>query len=164
VRIGLATIQYGRRLHLARQALAVSRLEALERYLISELSDMDLVVMLHVDCIPDPDILDNYRNAIERIGPNPALPGGPVAYLDALAPSQLALSREDRHRARDNIKRDRTRERGVQLWDVADAWAYHQPHRPATDNPSTVGPIVANLNRFHETWKVWPTPRWVEST
>lgn len=247
MRIGLATIQYGRQLHLARQALAVSRLETLERYVIvsmdpeppsvtgaeivhrratdcralplaaarnaaiGELSDMDLVVMLDVDCIPDPDILDSYRNAIERIGSRPALLGGPVAYLDALAPSQLELSREDRHRARDNIKRDRpllgvrrqqqfelfwslsyavrpdahhriggfderyvgygaedtdyafrARERGVQLWDVADAWAYHQPHRPATDNPSTVAPIVANLNRFHETWKIWAMPGWIE--
>jgi N-acetylglucosaminyl-diphospho-decaprenol L-rhamnosyltransferase len=247
MRVGLATIQYGRQLQLARQARAVTRLEALDRYVIvsmepepprvpgaevvhrpavddqalplaaarnaaiGELSDMDLVVILDIDCIPDPRILDGYRNAIETIGSRHALLAGPVGYLDALAPCQLELSPEDRRRARSNVKREhsqagvrreprvelfwslsyavcpdahyriggfdegyvgygaedtdyafRARERGADLWDVADAWAYHQPHPPASDDPSAVAAIAANINRFHRTWGIWPMPGWIQ--
>jgi len=247
MRVGLATIQYGRRLHLARQVRAVGRLEALDRYVIvsmdpepprvpgaeivhrpavddqalplaaarnaaiAELSDVDLVVMLDIDCIPDSGILDGYRNAIQTVGSRQALLAGPVGYLDALDPCQLELSREDRRRARTNVKREhsqagvrrepraelfwslsyavcpeahrriggfnegyvgygaedtdyafRARKRGADLWDVADAWAYHQPHPPASDGPSGVAAIVANINRFHRTWGIWPMPDWVQ--
>ena len=168
MRIGLATIQYGRRLHLARQAEAARRLSSLDSYVIvsmepepprvqgadvihrpaedrnalplsaarnaaiDRLSDLDLVVMLDVDCIPDPGILDGYRRALETVGSGPTLLAGPVGYLDPLAPSQLELFPEDRRRAQDNVKREVPsqgvrRERRVELF-----WSLSYALRPET--------------------------------
>jgi N-acetylglucosaminyl-diphospho-decaprenol L-rhamnosyltransferase len=249
VRIGLATIQYGRRLHLARQAEATRRLGSLDSYVIvsmepqpprvrgadvihrptedrnalplsaarnaaiDRLSDLDLVVMLDVDCIPDPGILDGYRRALEIIGTQPVLLAGPVGYLDALTPSQRALSPADRCRAQGDIKREapsrgvrreprmelfwslsyavrpethhriggfdeqyvgygaedtdyafRAKQRGAELWSVADAWAYHQPHPPVSADAAAVTAIAANVNRFHREWGIWPMTDWIRQS
>jgi hypothetical protein len=50
MRVGLATIQYGRRLHLARQAIAVCGLETLERYVIVSMDP-------EPPCVPGAEIL-----------------------------------------------------------------------------------------------------------
>ena len=246
MRIGLATIQYGRRPHLDRQALAVNRLDGLERYVvvsmereppvidgaevvhlpaadrralplaaarnaaIEQCAGLDLVVMLDVDCIPDPGIIDAYRSALRTIGSRRVLLAGSVAHLDRLPGGRSELDDQDRRRARLEVRRPRpaglcrqprfelfwslsyavcpevhrriggfderyvgygaedtdyafrARERGAELWEVPDAWAYHQPHRAAREDPDAIATIVANVNRFQQTWGTQPMPDWVQ--
>lgn len=65
---------------------------------IAELADLELIVMLDVDCIPDPDLFARYADA------GAARPDGlfigPVAYLAPLPPHRRELSDEERRVAR----------------------------------------------------------------
>ena len=138
MRVGLATIQAGRRDHLARQAAAVTGTRGLDRYVVismdpappsvpggevvhlpsnpralplaaarnralSELEDLDLAILIDVDCIPDANLVDRYRAAAEALGDR-ALLCGPVGYLEA-ASGGAGLGAEACRRARRGVKR-----------------------------------------------------------
>jgi N-acetylglucosaminyl-diphospho-decaprenol L-rhamnosyltransferase len=140
VRIGLATIQHGRRHHLERQAAMVADLAELSRYLVvtmdgtaappgaerldrlaedpdrlplaaarnaavAHLADCDLVVLLDVDCLPDPGLLVAYRECAGRVGADRALLMGPVGWLDQPVPAG-GLDASRIARARGTVKRD----------------------------------------------------------
>ena len=136
MRVGLATIQRGRAVHLARQARGVAgQAERPERYVvvsmdgesphvdgaqvvhrpvpdgeplplsavrnaaIDALADLDLVVLLDVDCIPGPDLVARYRAA--AAGPaGTGLLTGPVGRLGPLDDARSAPSDDELRAAR----------------------------------------------------------------
>jgi N-acetylglucosaminyl-diphospho-decaprenol L-rhamnosyltransferase len=136
VRVGLATIQRGRHLHLARQVHGLASMARRpERYVVvsmdreapdvpgadvvhrpiadgaplplaearnaavAALGDVDLAVLLDVDCIPSPDLTARYAAAAS--GPaGDGLLAGPVGRLAALASQRLAPSCEELANAR----------------------------------------------------------------
>ena len=44
----------------------------------------------------------------------------------------------------------------MELWFVADAWAYHQHHPPGL--AAQVDRVAANARRFYRRWGFWPMP------
>jgi N-acetylglucosaminyl-diphospho-decaprenol L-rhamnosyltransferase len=149
VRVGLATIQHGRREHLVRQARAVLDqslvpdryvvlsmdpsphegeralddalgpsgaavelvaspaadgagrlpLAAARNLAIRALGDVDLAILLDVDCIPDRALVERYV-AAHAVDPTARrLLAGPVAYLPPGRPRGLRLGSADRDRA-----------------------------------------------------------------
>jgi N-acetylglucosaminyl-diphospho-decaprenol L-rhamnosyltransferase len=241
VRIGLATIAYGRRAHLERQAAMVANLPGLARYVVVtmddgtaptgaerlsllapdgdrlrlaaarnaamvHLEDCDLVVLLDVDCLPDPGLLAAYRSAAAQLQLQRSLLMGPVGWLDQPVPA-TGLDAELVARARQSVKRSfpehglaaerrpelfwslscalspaahrrvggfdetfagwgaedtdygrRALERGLELWKVGGAWAYHQPHPPARSRPGQIAALAQNAVHFHARWGDWPMP------
>ncbi len=138
MRVGLATIQAGRRSHLGQQATAVARERGIDRYVVvsmdpvpplvdgarvvtvpadpralplaaarnralAELSDLDLAILLDVDCVPGAGLVDRYRMGAEEVGGR-ALLCAPVGYLEAAAGS-AGLTAEACRRAREGVKR-----------------------------------------------------------
>lgn len=143
MRVGLATIQRGRRDHLARQLLGVADqthaparhvvlsmdpdgdvpppgpadrpgpgprvvrmpiadgeplpLAAARNAAIAALGDVDLAILLDVDCVPHPDLLARYATAAASHEDH--LLAGPVGYLPAGVPDGPRLTDEDRRRA-----------------------------------------------------------------
>jgi hypothetical protein len=241
MRVGLATIQHGRRRQLDLQAQAVAQVAGVARYLvvsmddapaptgaellrvpvadpdrlplaaarnraITALADCDLVVLLDVDCLPHPAIIEAFVAAAHEVTPARAVMFGPVGWLtDPVSPDQLdytlsdavgmpvkrdfprsGLAREPRpelfwslafavapsaHRAvggfderyagwgaEDTDYGRRAHRRGLELWKVAGAWAFHQPHPPAYRTPAQIAAVVENARRFHATWGDWPMP------
>lgn len=73
--------------------LAAARNRAIEA-----LSDLDLIVMLDVDCIPDPRVLARYAGA-RALQPD-GLFVGPVAYLESIPEGRRKLTDEERQAAR----------------------------------------------------------------
>ncbi len=241
MRVGLATIQHGRRTHLERQAALVRELAGVARYLVvsmddapappgaerlalsaadgdrlplsaarnaavEHLADCELVVLLDVDCLPDRGLLAAYEAATQWVRCDRALLMGPVGWLDApvptdgLSPAAIARARRtlkrsfpdtgiacesrpelfwslsfaltpDAHRAaggfdeafagwgaEDTDFGRRAQARGLELWKVAGAWAYHQPHPPARSRPGQITALADNAVRFHARWGDWPMP------
>lgn len=57
----------------------------------------------------------------------------------------------------------RSARRGVPLWWVGGAHAYHQYHPTATPPTQHLGDIVANANVFFDQWGWWPMLGWLEA-
>jgi N-acetylglucosaminyl-diphospho-decaprenol L-rhamnosyltransferase len=68
---------------------------------LAEMADVDLAIMLDVDCIPGPELITRY-GAAARAG---RLLCGPIAYLDPLACDTLEPDAEQRRRARARVIR-----------------------------------------------------------
>ncbi len=141
MRIAVATLQYGRREHLERQAARVRELAGVDRYLIvsmddvppapagaeviglpvresdrlplsaarnaaiAHLDDCDLVVLLDVDCIPDPQLVATYAQASRAVGRHRTVLLGPVGWLSTPAPGAGPLGAGAVRRARAAVKR-----------------------------------------------------------
>lgn len=83
-----------------RLPLSQARNLALER-----LGGCDLVIMLDVDCIPDPGLPAAYRAAASAVELDRSLLLGPVGWLDATEPARGRLSAAQRRCARTTVKR-----------------------------------------------------------
>jgi N-acetylglucosaminyl-diphospho-decaprenol L-rhamnosyltransferase len=141
VRVAVATLQYGRREHLERQAVRVRELAGVDRYLvvsmddappapeaaevmhlpaddadqlplsaarnaaIAHLDDCDLVVLLDVDCIPDPALVEAYAEASRAVGRDRTVLLGPVGWLSAPAPAGGPIGSAVVQQARATVKR-----------------------------------------------------------
>ena len=141
MRVAVATLQYGRHGHLARQAARVRELAGVDRYLvvsmdaapprpagaeviglparepdrlplsaarnaaIAHLDDCDLVVLLDVDCIPDPQLVEAYGQASRAVGRRGTVLLGPVGWLSAPAPVAGPIGAGAVRRARSTVKR-----------------------------------------------------------
>jgi hypothetical protein len=57
----------------------------------------------------------------------------------------------------------RAHEAGVGMTWVGGAWAYHQHHPISSPPVEHLLDIVANARRFHERWRHWPMPGWLEA-
>jgi N-acetylglucosaminyl-diphospho-decaprenol L-rhamnosyltransferase len=174
---------------------------------IAHLADSDLVVLLDVDCIPDPGLVDAYAEAGRAVGRHRTLLVGPVGWLTRSVAAGGAVDAATVHRARATVKRSfpavgttleprpelfwslsfavapathrrvggfdeafagwgaedtdygrRAHRRGVALWKVGGAWAYHQPHPPSRQSAGQIAALVANANHYHDRWGDWPMP------
>jgi N-acetylglucosaminyl-diphospho-decaprenol L-rhamnosyltransferase len=140
VRLAVATLQYGRREHLERQASRVRELAGVDRYLVVSmddapaptgaevirlpargsdqlplsaarnaamvhLGDCDLVVLLDVDCIPDPGLVEAYTQASREVGRHRTVLLGPVGWLSAPAPAAGPIGAATVRQARETVKR-----------------------------------------------------------
>lgn len=133
MRVGLATIQRGRRTHLARQALGVEeQTRAPDRYVVvsmdpaeepappgavrlpaedgeplplaaarnaalAALGDVDLAILLDVDCVPGPELVARYAAAAGTHADR--LLAGPVGHLPEGRPAGDRVTPQDRAHA-----------------------------------------------------------------
>ena len=72
---------------------------------IAALGDVDLAILLDVDCIPSAQLPARYAAAASELGATPGLLCGPVGYLDALDPDTAAPSEAETRRARERVIR-----------------------------------------------------------
>ena len=170
--------------------------------------DAELLVLLDVDCLPDPALLGRYA---EVAGAHDGLLCGPVGYLPAPAAGgypvdglrELAVP----HPARPVPPEDRVlpgadpdlfwslsfactpatwdrtggfhedytgyggedtdlgwtaRARGVPLWWVGGAWAFHQHHGPGGPPTQHLHDVVRNAGVFYDRHGRWPMLGWLE--
>ncbi len=80
-------------------------LSAARNAAIAHLADCDLVVLLDVDCIPDPGLIDTYTRASRSVGRHRTVLLGPVGWLDAPAPASGPIGAAAVRRARATVKR-----------------------------------------------------------
>jgi N-acetylglucosaminyl-diphospho-decaprenol L-rhamnosyltransferase len=52
----------------------------------------------------------------------------------------------------------RALDRGLELWKVAGAWSYHQPHPPARRRAGQIAALAENAARYRARWGEWPMP------
>jgi N-acetylglucosaminyl-diphospho-decaprenol L-rhamnosyltransferase len=81
-------------------ALAAARNRAL-----AALGDYELAVLLDVDCIPGPGLIERYVAAAVELRDTPSLLCGPVGYLDPLAGDCAGPDAGQRRRARERVIR-----------------------------------------------------------
>jgi GT2 family glycosyltransferase len=80
-------------------------LAAARNLAMTALDDLDLAILLDVDCIPGPDLVDRYRQAARMLSRTPALMCGPVGYLDPLPAERERLTAPERRTARTRVIR-----------------------------------------------------------
>jgi N-acetylglucosaminyl-diphospho-decaprenol L-rhamnosyltransferase len=80
-------------------------LSAARNAAMAHLDDCDLVVLLDVDCIPDPRLVKNYVQASRAVGRHRTVLLGPVGWLSAPAPVVGPIDAAAVARARATVKR-----------------------------------------------------------
>lgn len=80
-------------------------LSAARNAAMAHLGDCDLVVLLDVDCIPDPGLVDAYAQASRAVGRRQTLLLGPVGWLGASVSPGGHIAAADVRRARTTVKR-----------------------------------------------------------
>ena len=80
-------------------------LSAARNAAMAHLDDCDLVVLLDVDCIPDPGLVETYVQASRTVGRHRTVLLGPVGWLSAAAPVTGPIDAAEVARARATVKR-----------------------------------------------------------
>jgi N-acetylglucosaminyl-diphospho-decaprenol L-rhamnosyltransferase len=80
-------------------------LSAARNAAMAHLDDCDLVVLLVVDCIPDPGLVEAYAHASRVVGRHRTVLLGPVGWLSSPAPAAGLMDPATVRRARATVKR-----------------------------------------------------------
>lgn len=195
--------------HVERQGgalpLAAARNAGVARALEAE---PDLLVLLDVDCLPDPQLLARYAQAAAE---HDGVLSGPVGYLPPPPPDGYpddglrAMARPHPARplpADDEVRRSddpdlfwslsfaltptawevtggfcesyygyggedtdfgaQLEQRGVPMWWVGGAWAYHQHHDPPGPPVRHLDDVLRNAGVFFDRWGRWPMQGWLD--